>query len=203
MPRTKKNYAEQKRKITKEIEVLFIEKGYDHTSLDDILKALNLSKGRFYHYFTSKEEVILESMHILSEKLLLYADEILKDNQLNAIEKLLKFIPFRENAFKDKNEILKSFQMIYETDVQKYHFLKILGKEYVMPFSTLIQEGVEEGLFEVAFPYETADLLMSAILSVPNLFLEKGTLEYQLEREKYDKAVEDLVIRTLNVKIQR
>ena len=35
---------------------LFYQKGYYNTSLDDILKALELSKGAFYHHFQSKED---------------------------------------------------------------------------------------------------------------------------------------------------
>ncbi|MCO5724243.1 TetR/AcrR family transcriptional regulator [Robiginitalea marina] len=38
---------------------LFYSKGYDHTSLDDILKALDLSKGAFYYHFQSKEDLMI------------------------------------------------------------------------------------------------------------------------------------------------
>ena len=35
---------------------LFIEKGYEQTTIQDILNALNLSKGGLYHHFKSKVE---------------------------------------------------------------------------------------------------------------------------------------------------
>lgn len=41
-------------------EKLFIEKGYDETSIQDILDALSLSKGGFYHYFESKLQLLEE-----------------------------------------------------------------------------------------------------------------------------------------------
>lgn len=40
--------------ILKTAERLFFEKGYDETSIQDILDALSISKGGFYHYFESK-----------------------------------------------------------------------------------------------------------------------------------------------------
>ena len=43
---------------------LFSEKGYEQTSIQDILDALKLSKGGLYHHFKSKEE-ILEAAEIL------------------------------------------------------------------------------------------------------------------------------------------
>lgn len=41
-------------------EKLFFERGYDRTSIQDILDALRLSKGGFYHYFDAKETVLRE-----------------------------------------------------------------------------------------------------------------------------------------------
>ena len=41
-------------------EALFFEKGYDRTSIQDILDALGMSKGGFYHYFDAKETVLRE-----------------------------------------------------------------------------------------------------------------------------------------------
>ena len=41
-------------------EKLFFERGYDRTSVQDILNALNISKGGFYHYFDAKESVLRE-----------------------------------------------------------------------------------------------------------------------------------------------
>lgn len=39
---------------------LFVERGYEQVSVDDILRAANISKGTFYHYFDSKEELLAE-----------------------------------------------------------------------------------------------------------------------------------------------
>ena len=39
-------------------EKLFFEQGYDRTSVQDILNALQMSKGGFYHYFDAKDSVL-------------------------------------------------------------------------------------------------------------------------------------------------
>jgi TetR/AcrR family transcriptional repressor of nem operon len=36
---------------------LFIQKGFSEVSMNDLVKATGLSKGAFYHYFSSKEEL--------------------------------------------------------------------------------------------------------------------------------------------------
>ncbi len=37
---------------------LFLEKGYEKTSLQDIIRETGLSKGAIYHHFSSKEEIL-------------------------------------------------------------------------------------------------------------------------------------------------
>ena len=44
-------------KILDTAEQLFIEKGYDHASLQDIIETTGLSKGAIYHHFASKEDM--------------------------------------------------------------------------------------------------------------------------------------------------
>lgn len=44
--------------ILKKGQELFFEKGYEETSIQDILNALSISKGAFYHYFESKQALL-------------------------------------------------------------------------------------------------------------------------------------------------
>ncbi|MFK7693453.1 FAD-dependent oxidoreductase [Paenibacillus sp. HJGM_3] len=39
---------------------LFIDRGYDNVSVDDIIAATHSSKGTFYHYFNSKEDILAQ-----------------------------------------------------------------------------------------------------------------------------------------------
>ena len=56
MPRNK--YPEQTvKKILDAAAALFAEKGYQSTTLQDIIDATGLSKGAVYHHFRSKEEI--------------------------------------------------------------------------------------------------------------------------------------------------
>lgn len=54
--------------ILETAERLFFEKGYEQTSIQDILDQLSLSKGGFYHHFTSKESILGEicENHVIS-----------------------------------------------------------------------------------------------------------------------------------------
>ncbi|NJE06313.1 TetR/AcrR family transcriptional regulator [Thermococcus sp. M36] len=45
-------------RILKASEKLFAEKGYDETTVDEIVEKAGVAKGTFYNYFRSKEELI-------------------------------------------------------------------------------------------------------------------------------------------------
>ena len=52
-----------KEKLVRAARKLMLAQGYPITSVDDILEAAGVSKGSFYHYFDSKEELALTAMH--------------------------------------------------------------------------------------------------------------------------------------------
>ena len=65
MPRNK--YPEQTvEKILDAAALLFLQKGYQNTTLQDIIDATKLSKGAVYHHFRSKEEIAQTLPHLCS-----------------------------------------------------------------------------------------------------------------------------------------
>ena len=73
-------------------EKLFFEHGYDRTSVQDILDALDMSKGGFYHYFDAKETVLRE----ISERRALTRFEKLTDDAVTEYLSGAKFAVFGE-----------------------------------------------------------------------------------------------------------
>ena len=61
MARTQsKNYPEIRESILKSAARLFATKGYPNTTILDLANACNSSRGALYHYFDSKEQILLE-----------------------------------------------------------------------------------------------------------------------------------------------
>jgi AcrR family transcriptional regulator len=48
---------------------LFVEKGYDETTIDDLATAAGMSKRTFFRYFASKEELVMGKYEVLGEQL--------------------------------------------------------------------------------------------------------------------------------------
>jgi len=189
----------KKNELVEIAEKLFIEKGYEETTVEDILKASELSKGGFYHYFKSKEEVLAESINNFAESMLRELEPIIEDPRLNALEKLNLLMEKKVASQKPKKELIKYLCMLTKSDFTIYKYCLTIAQKYVEPFSRIIEQGTKEGLFNVEFPRETADVLLRAITSVPqSIFFN----EYMNDKEKslkYKASLEAIVARTLGI----
>ena len=76
-----------KAEIVKVAWKLFNEKGYEETTIDEIIAGSNTSKGSFYHYFNSKDELLSSLSELFDVK---YEEEMANlDPEMNSYDKLL------------------------------------------------------------------------------------------------------------------
>ncbi len=76
-----------KRKIVAAAWQLFYERGYDYTTVDEIIARSQTSKGSFYHYFEGKDALLGSLSMIFDEKY----EELMKslDPEMDAFDKLM------------------------------------------------------------------------------------------------------------------
>ena len=68
----------------------FWKHGYENSSLDDLLKAMNISKGSFYYVFKNKEELFSQCLQIYRDNQLAFLSSL--TNTIGAKGTLLKLI---------------------------------------------------------------------------------------------------------------
>ena len=87
----------RKQAILDTAEALFFEKGYAKTTIQDILDALDCSKGSFYHHYESKLQVLAELCRQKAEKGFAQYKEKQFDDLLEQLNALIYYgMPFRE-----------------------------------------------------------------------------------------------------------
>ena len=199
MPRTAKDYLTKKRELVNTAEKLFMEKGYNETTIEDLLDASSLSKGGFYHYFSSKEEVLEESIKILMESLLEQVLPIVEDDSLTAMQKLRMFFQ-KKNEYKEpKNEMARYISKLLQSDFAVYKYYLVLAQSYLEPFAKIIEQGSKEGSFSVTYPRETADILVRAVTSFPQSALMGDYLQDEEMLSKYAFSVNEVIAKVLGI----
>ncbi len=87
---------------------LFIAKGYDETTIDDIVANADVAKVTFYYYFKSKEEIALEIKTNATEEVLGHAQRLL--NEALAASDILHALITDIGRWTEKNwQLLKVF----------------------------------------------------------------------------------------------
>lgn len=81
----------KKQELTKIAYKLFLTKGYENTSIDEIIKEAGIAKGTYYYYFESKEETLEEVINMMLDNMVIRAKQVI-EMPLSAIEKFISVI---------------------------------------------------------------------------------------------------------------
>src|SRR5260370_29156105 len=92
MPRVTKHPGLRRAEILDQALALFLSRGYDHVSLNDIIAEAGISKGVFYHYFLSQEALLVALADRFAHQTMAELDPVLKDRSLNPLERLNAFL---------------------------------------------------------------------------------------------------------------
>ncbi|MBA7499520.1 hypothetical protein ES704_02264 [subsurface metagenome] len=205
MVRIIKKYDERRTEFLNTAQELFFTKGYEQTSVETIIKKMGLSKGTFYYYFKSKEDLLDALIERLSKKILEEVKKIADREDLDAITKLNRAYAVTRSVKLDNLELLKVLlKVLYDDKNISFRFkiyrssIEILAPE----FSKIIRQGVNEKVFNTPFPDEAASLIFEIANTfserIPSLILGsdknlKNLDKAEKEFRVYENAIERII----------
>lgn len=78
---------------------------------------------------------------------------------------------------------------ILQSDVVQYKYSLIMSQKMVEPFAKIIEQGTKEGVFDVDYPHETANIL---IRTVTSMVQSTSYDEYLHDERKYRRYLRSL-----------
>lgn len=143
---------------------LFIEKGYDGTSIQDIINHLGgLSKGAIYHHFKSKEEIFEAVCRKLGDENTIFFNQIRDDKTKNGYEKLKTIMraaysnPNNEALLAMTKKIMSDPKFLMNQIKESY---ELVAPCYLEP---IIKEGIIDGSIKTDYPKELAEVLITLL----------------------------------------
>ena len=155
-----KTAVERKNEILDVSEKLFYTKGYNKTTINDILNEIDIAKGTFYYYFKSKEEVMNEIIMRIIDNDVASSKKIAKNKKLNPIEKIYNILLAQkpENV-ENKNKILEQIQKLENVELhQKSLSLSVIHLSPIL--ADVVREGIEKDIFHTEYPQEIIEYLL-------------------------------------------
>jgi TetR/AcrR family transcriptional repressor of nem operon len=169
MARTAKEFTVRRNEILDVAQRLVYTKGYEQMTIQDVLDGLQISKGAFYHYFRSKQD-LLDAMigHMIEdgENLIL---PIIRDPELNALEKLRRYFDTVARWKNAQKTYLVAILRIWYADDNAIVRQKMTAAaiQHISPlFTQIIRQGMDEGLLAPHYPDQVSEVVMALMQSM-------------------------------------
>ncbi len=187
MARITKDPETRRKEFIKAARELFLEKGFDQTSVNDITNKVGMSHGSFFYYFKSKnevmKEVITDNLNYWKE----FMNDLVSNNEMNALEKLKIIFSITiksQNAKQNLNEFLQK-----EGNAVMYREHRKKSREIVIPLLTqVVEQGVKEGTLKVEYPRETVEFVSYIVENLGD------SLKSAQDKEEYLRKIQALKI---------
>ncbi len=142
---------------------LFLAKGYERTTINDVIAAAGVSKGAFYHHFRAKEDLLEAIAARFAGQSLARAEEVLRNPELNALERLNTLLAMTREWKVEHLPQLRVFAMLMlpENAVLYQRIVNAVYASTAPIFAQIIEHGIEEGMFDRLDARVVADLILS------------------------------------------
>ena len=181
-----KEHDERKREIIDTAAALFNKKGYEQCSVNDILNAIGIAKGTFYHYFRSKEEVLNAVVDQTSGQIEKRIRQAAERRDLSPEDKLLKvFLAMRADHSKEKALI----EEMHKTENALMHQKTLVSFVTLLTpiLASVVEEGNRDGSFRCPHPEEDMQIFLASALTI----LDDGI--FQVSPEKTGRVFAALI----------
>ena len=167
---------------------MFIEKGYENTSVDDIITEAGIAKGTYYYYFESKDATLEAVIEMMIEK----AENVAKAALMNPVpipQKLASVVyAFQPN----KDEIVITDVLERKENIVMHDKIGKKIVEVAVPIlSDIVREGIAQGIFACTNVEERVKML---------LIMSQNMFDYGAYSNKDIEVYVDMLEKSLGAK---
>lgn len=142
---------------------LFLSKGYERTTINDVIGATGLSKGAFYHHFHAKEDLLEAIAERFAQQSVAYATDVQEDASLNGLQRLNTLLAMGREW---KEEHLPQLRAMFTSILRPENamlYQRIVNAVFLAMapmLAAIIETGKREGVFDVSDARTAADALL-------------------------------------------
>lgn len=159
-------YMARRAEILDAAQRLVFTRGYERMTIQDILAAVGISSGAFYHYFDSRPallDALIERMQEQGEQPLL---DITHDPQLTAIAKLQGYFSAIDQARVSHQRVVVDMLRAWYTDENAVVRQKVdaaMNARRAPLLNAIVAQGIREGVFSFPYPGRAGEVILSLL----------------------------------------
>lgn len=152
-----KEAEERKNEILDIAERLFVMKGFDNTSTNDILNEIGIARGTLYYHFKSKTEILDAMIERITKQLIEKATEIFDKKDIPVLQRLTMMIMVLNVDGNLGQEVMEQVHKPQNALLHQKMQERLLSS--ISPLvAGLIEEGMEQGICHTNYPLEVAEM---------------------------------------------
>jgi AcrR family transcriptional regulator len=155
-------------------------KGYEQTSIQDVLDEVGASRGAFYHYFCSKTDLLEAVVTRIVDTALASVEPVVEDPALDAVGKLEGLFGGIAQWKTKRTELMLAVTRVWASDdntLTRDKMWRHLDERMTPLLARIISQGAAEGSFAVSSPAATARVLLALLRGLNDaavrVFLER------------------------------
>lgn len=123
---------------------MFYDKGYDQTTVDDIIELSGTSKGSFYYYFSTKDELLSTLSTVLDDYYETLSVEM--DQEMNNYDKLL-YLNYKIHTMMEERINIDLLSSLYSTQLTAKGQRHLLDQNrvYYRLIAGIVEAGQKKG----------------------------------------------------------
>lgn len=184
-----------KDKIKEQSISLFERKGFSETSIQDIVEALNVTKGTFYYYYSSKEQLLMDIHKEYIDDLLQRQQKILdsgesqKEKLKSVIHLLISDIARNGDSGKVFFREMRHLTEDNATDIKKRR------EQFRLNIEEIIRRGAKTGEFRKQL---RPDMTALAVLGITNWTYQWFNASGELAADELAELYSSIVLDGIN-----
>lgn len=155
-----KEANERRNEILDVAEKLFCEKGFDHTSTNDILNEIGIARGTLYYHFKSKEDILDAMIERLTNQMVANAAIIALDESIPVLERLTRTMLTLNVDNELGNMIMEEVHRPQNALLHQKLQDRLLGRVNKL-ITSIAEDGIRQGIIHTEYPAEAVEMIMT------------------------------------------
>lgn len=141
---------------------LFSERGFDHTTIDDITTAARVSRGTFFNYFDSKDSVLAALHQVHMDKLPGIIDDLLA-RDLTTAERIHSLFNDVVEAAVTLEKYFRATTRELDRDLATPAISAARTERFIVAFGRILEAGVAAGDVRKDYPLRFLSQMVTAV----------------------------------------
>lgn len=165
MARITKSVDIRRQEIIDTARVLFIEKGFEKTSIADIMQSIDVAQGLMYHYFKSKTALYYAVIDEIVKEEAASKIEIISSSDGKAVDNIRELFKNQVKFYAQYGKLFQSFSPDLAPIEHAEKLMNRLTEPYIIG---LLKHGNTDGSWNCLYPEVTARFILYGVSGIMN-----------------------------------